>query len=164
MRVPNASETCFTDLSNWDWDADLARCAQDRGAVRRYFEALDKGFLGEAIRERYAFDGQVGPDGIVEDTEMTVDELVVSDLQELLDDDDDRLDNTRDFLSRGLVNTDDPGIELVRTMVGMIDGDPPAARRRRALRTELIGFLEENRLDVSKVDRVLDIMLEESWR
>ncbi|KAH7145447.1 hypothetical protein B0J13DRAFT_524985 [Dactylonectria estremocensis] len=162
MRIP--SDLCFIDVTNWDWNTDVVKITRhrgDSGAVQRYFEALDKGFLGQAIRERYAFDGHVGADGIVQDTGMTIDELVTSDLQENLDEDDDRLEATQEVLTQGLANTDDPGVELVRTMISMMDADPPAARRRRALRVDLIGFLETRELDIGKVDRLVDIMLEE---
>lgn len=128
--------------------------------MQRYFEALDAGFLGQAIRERYAFDGQIGPDSIVEDTGLRVDDLVLSDLQETLDDDDYRLDATKALLTQGLANSDDPGIELVRKMVSMIEADPPAKRRRRSLRTRLLDFLDENELDLEKVDRLIDVLLD----
>ncbi|KAF7557971.1 hypothetical protein G7Z17_g248 [Cylindrodendrum hubeiense] len=160
MRLPNV-DLCFVDVSNWDWNTDVVRIAHDRGAVQRYFEALDRGFIGQAIRERYTFDGQVGPDGIVQGTGMRIDELVISDLQEVLDDNDDRLEATQMVLSQGLANTDDPGIELVRTMVSMMEADPPAARRTRVLRADILSFLEDHELDVEKLDRLVDIMLEE---
>ncbi|KAH6973108.1 hypothetical protein BKA56DRAFT_620470 [Ilyonectria sp. MPI-CAGE-AT-0026] len=161
MRIPEDLDLCFTDVSNWNWNTDLVRIARDRGAVQRYFEALDQGFLGQAIRERYAFDGQVGPDGIVQDTGMRIDELVISDLQEYLDDDDDRLEATKMVLTQGLANIHDPGIELVRTMISMMDADPPAARRKRSIRAQLLEFLEEHELDIGKVDRLVDILFEE---
>ena len=160
MLITDDESISFLDLRNWDWDASLVEYARDKAAVQRYFEALDAGILGQAIRERYAFDGQIGPDGIVDDIEMTVDELVISDLQELLDEDDDRLPPTHTLLTQGLANTNDPGIELVRTIVGMIEADPPAARRKRALRTRVQAFLEEEHMDLDKTDRVLDILLD----
>ncbi|KAH7160522.1 hypothetical protein B0J13DRAFT_541270 [Dactylonectria estremocensis] len=161
MRIPRNVDLCFVDLANWDWDTDAVRNAQDRGAVRRYFEALDRGFLGQAIRERYSFHGQIGSNGIVDGTGMHLNELIISYLQEYLDENDDRLEATKTVLTEGLLNTDDPGIELVRQMVSMMDADPPAARRKRALRVDVLGFLEEHDLDISKADRVLDVLLEE---
>lgn len=161
MRIPEDLDLCFTDVSNWNWNTDLVRIARDRSAVQRYFEALDQGFLSQAIRERYAFDGQVGPDSIVQDTGMRIDELVISDLQEYLDEDDDRLEATKMVLTQGLANTEDPGIELVRTMISMMNADPPAARRKRSIRAQLLEFLEEHELDLGKVDRLVDILFEE---
>ncbi|KAH7165184.1 hypothetical protein EDB81DRAFT_778801 [Dactylonectria macrodidyma] len=159
MRIPE--DLCFTDVSNWDWDNGVVQIARDRGAVQRYFEAIDQGFIGQAIQERYAFDGQVDQEGIVQGTGMRIDEMVISDLQECLDENDDRLEATQMVLTQGLANTDDPGIELVRTMVNMMDADPPAARRKRSLRANLLEFLEENELDLGKVDRLVEILLEE---
>ncbi|KAH7140851.1 hypothetical protein EDB81DRAFT_948618 [Dactylonectria macrodidyma] len=161
MQIPRGVTLCFVDLPNWEWDKDAVRNAQDRGAVQRYFEALDRGFLGLAIRERYSFHSPIGPDGIVDDTGMQLYELILSYLQEYMDEDDDRLEATKAVLTEGLANTDDPDIELVRQMVSMMEADPPAARRKRALRADVLGFLEEHDLDLSKVDRVLDILLEE---
>ncbi|KPM39758.1 hypothetical protein AK830_g6817 [Neonectria ditissima] len=161
MLLPRDADLCFVDLANWDWDTDAVQNARDRGAVQRYFEALDRGFLGQAIRERYSFHGQIGSDDIVDGTGMRLNELIISYLQEYLDENDDRLEATKAVLTEGLANTDDPGIELVRQMVSMMDTDPPAARRRRALRDDVLGFLEEHDLDVNKVDRVLDVLLEE---
>ncbi|KAF7544310.1 hypothetical protein G7Z17_g10054 [Cylindrodendrum hubeiense] len=161
MRISKDVDLCFIDLANWEWDADAVRNAQDRGAVQRYFEALDRGFLGQAIRERYSFHGQLGPDGIVDSTGMHINELVISYLQEYLDENDDRLEATKMVLTEGLVNIDDPGIELVRQIVSMMDADPPAARRKRALRADVLSFLEDHELDLGEVDSVIDILIEE---
>jgi hypothetical protein len=160
MLITYDEDKSFIEVANWDWNASLVECARDKAAVQRYFEAIDSGFLGQAIRERYAFDGQISLGGIVDDTGLPIDELVISDLQELLDDDDDRLPATQALLTQGLANTNDPGIEPVRTMVSMMEANPPAARRKRALRARVQAFLDEEGLDLDKTDRLLDILLD----
>lgn len=161
MQLPKHPESFFLDVGNWHWKSGVVKGARDRDAVQRYFEALDQDFLGQAIRERYAFDGQIGSDGVVGDTGKQVDELIICDLQDFLDEDDDRIEPTRVLLQQGAGNVNDPGIELVREILSMIEADPPSARRKRALRTRLLAFLEENELDLEKVDRVLHILTEE---
>ena len=82
------------DIANWDMQHGLARIAKDRAALQRYFEALDQGLLGRAIRERYLVDGQSQPNGTIGSTGLSIDELIVSDMQEYIDEDDDRLPAT----------------------------------------------------------------------
>jgi len=61
-------------------------------------DAFDNGWFGQAIRERYAFDGQITANGTVNSTDMLIDNLITSDMEGYLADDDDRLPATNETL------------------------------------------------------------------
>ena len=55
----------------------------------------------------------------------------MSDIQQYIDDDDDRLPATQTMLMQGLENKYDPGLELIRTLVEMLMAIPPVLRNAR---------------------------------
>lgn len=120
----------FLDVDLGDYGCRLVRAAENSTAVDQYFVALEAGYLGQAIRERYAFDGQIGTGGIVGHTGLSIDELVVQDLKELLQDEGDleRIFETRKLLKGGLTSREDPGLELVKTLVMILDADQVVKR------------------------------------
>ncbi|KPM39763.1 hypothetical protein AK830_g6818 [Neonectria ditissima] len=88
-------------------------------------DMLTKGWLGQAIRERYAFDGRVEANAsginVVGYNNLPIDDLVAEHMQGYLEDDDDRLTHTNETLRAALANAQDPGHDLLQTLVDLMD-------------------------------------------
>lgn len=139
----SAQDLLFLDVAQGDWNCSVVNLASstNMSAVNNYMSHLSNGSLGQAIRERYAFDGQIETNSsgidIVSTVGVSIDELVIADMQGYLDDDDDRLSATNETLRSVLSNTDDPGHDLIQTLVAMLDTYQPGTLQRRAKYTPI---------------------------
>ncbi|KAH7145446.1 hypothetical protein B0J13DRAFT_322587 [Dactylonectria estremocensis] len=118
----SAEELLSLDVPQGDWNCSTVTIAltTNATALSGYVVMLAKGWVGAAIRERYAFDGQIETNAlgiaIILIISTSIDELVAADMQGYLDDDDDRLDATNETVQDGLANTDDPGCDPSQTL------------------------------------------------
>ncbi|KAH7140850.1 hypothetical protein EDB81DRAFT_761312 [Dactylonectria macrodidyma] len=131
VAMVSAEDLLFIDIPKNAWNNTLIQISliHNSSAVHNYMDMLAKGWLGQAIRERYAFDGQVEKNAsgieVVGYNNLPIDELVIEHLQGYLEEDDDRLAATNKTLRAALSETEDPGHNLLQAMVDLMDTYQP---------------------------------------
>lgn len=131
----NLSDVILLDVSSHGfWNSNIVTISPNDTAVNNYYDCLVKGWFGQAIRERYAFDGQVLDNGTVNSTDMVIDDLILSDLQDYLDEDDYRISDSKVAFEEALNwnatdCTTDPGRELLEKIFTVLQNYNPLVKR-----------------------------------
>ncbi|KAH7140852.1 hypothetical protein EDB81DRAFT_885558 [Dactylonectria macrodidyma] len=137
----NLSDVLLLDISsNGYWTTDVIVNAVNETAVNNYYDYLQKGWFGQAMRERYAFQGQILDDGTVNLTNMLVDDLILSHLGGYLEDADYRIPKSKAmFLQASTWNTTDsekdPGRDLLENVSYLLQTYNPLVKRADAYET-----------------------------
>lgn len=114
-------------------DEIMQQGARNPTAVQRYLDCLSRGWLGQALIERYTYgespdtpQGMLQTNGIIDEKFVEwlkpVKDEIKDDLREILEKGhDDMYEVERDLYKKTMENTDDPGKELLSELVEMID-------------------------------------------
>ncbi|OBW66080.1 MAG: Uncharacterized protein AUREO_038500 [Aureobasidium pullulans] len=114
-------------------DEIMQQGARNPTAVQRYLDCLSRGWIGQALIERYTYgespDTPQGMlriksiiDGNLVDWLKPVKDEIKDDLREILEKGhDDMMEVERDLYKKAMEGTDDPGKELLSELVEMID-------------------------------------------
>ncbi|KAH7145448.1 hypothetical protein B0J13DRAFT_524986 [Dactylonectria estremocensis] len=120
--------------SQYYWESDLVAISLNDTAVNNYYDCLQKGWFGQAIRERYAFDGQVLDNGTVNGTDMLIDDLILSESEEYLEENDDRIAESQVAFRQAVAwnatdTTLDPGRDLLEKIFQVFQEYSPLVKR-----------------------------------
>ncbi|KPM39759.1 hypothetical protein AK830_g6816 [Neonectria ditissima] len=138
----NLSDVLLLDISSTNyWTSDVITNSVNETAVQNYHDCLQKGWFVQAIRERYAFQGQILDDGTVNLTNMLVDDLIISHLDGYLGEDDYRISKSKAvFLQASTWNTtdseQDPGRDLLQRISYTLQTYNPLAKRAESYETK----------------------------
>ncbi|THY84911.1 hypothetical protein D6C95_08027 [Aureobasidium pullulans] len=114
-------------------DEIMQQGARNSTAVQRYLDCLSRGWLGQALIERYTYgESPDTPQGMLRiksiidgkfvDWLKPVKDEIKDDLREILEKGhDDMMEVERDLYKKVMKNTDDPGKDLLSELVEMID-------------------------------------------
>jgi len=106
--------------------------AKNSAAVHRYVDCLHRGWLGQALRERYSFDDPedtprgllrancIQSDGKYVEWLKPINDQIKEDLHDCVEENHNCIPVTRDTFVEGLRRTDDPGLELLQELVEMM--------------------------------------------
>lgn len=111
---------------------EILQWANNPAAVHRYLDCLRRGWLGQAVRERYSFDNSASiPEGMLQTNSIQsdgtfvewlepIDDQIKEDLRGYISENDESIAVTRDAFIEGLQRTDDPGLDLLQELVEMM--------------------------------------------
>lgn len=114
-------------------DEIMQQGARNPAAVQRYLDCLSRGWLGQALIERYTYgespdtpQGLLQTNGIIDGKFVEwlkpVKDEIKDDLREILEGGyEDMIAVERDIYKKAMEGTDDPGKELLSELVEMID-------------------------------------------